>query len=56
MTPAGVLKRQQDVCGGRVSFLQPGIRTQLCTLYTARSTGDPSAPLLSRELDAMLEE
>ena len=45
MTPAFVLRHQQDVCSGGGPFLQPDVRTQLCTAYVARTLGVKTAPL-----------
>jgi len=53
-TPAMVLKNQQDVCAGRGPFLQPDVRTQLCTVYVARTVGDRTLPLPYETDPAML--
>lgn len=55
MTPSFVLKSQQQVCAGTGPFLQPDIRTELCTAYVARASGDKTPPLFSWERHAMLD-
>jgi hypothetical protein len=56
MTPSFVLKSQQQVCAGTGPFLQPDIRTELCTAYLARATGDRRPHPFSWELPSMLDQ
>lgn len=56
MTPAFVLKHQQDVCGGGGPPLPPDVRNRLCTAYVARSAGMKVEPIPSEADLAMLRQ